>query len=74
MTRICSIFESIHRGEIDGDNKHKPTCVWGSAHFIEIEPIYGQRNIYITSLFDFLTLNGIKVFPCFTSDACTNLS
>jgi hypothetical protein len=65
-TRICFVFESIHRGEIDGDNKHMPICVQGSAHFIEIEPIYGQCNMYITSLFGFLTVNGIKVFPCFT--------
>jgi hypothetical protein len=31
-----------------------------------IETICGQRNTYITSLFDFVTVNGIKVFPCFT--------
>jgi hypothetical protein len=65
-TRIYSAFESTHRGEIDWDNKHGPTCVRGSAHSIGIEPIYGQRNTYIMSLFGFLTVNGIKVFPCFT--------
>jgi hypothetical protein len=54
------------RGEIDWDNKHGPTCVRGSAYSIGIEPIYGQRNTYITSLFGFLTVNGIKVFSCFT--------
>jgi hypothetical protein len=54
------------RGEIDWDNKHEPTCVRGSAHSIGIEPICGQRNTYITSLFGFLTVNDIKVFPCFT--------
>jgi hypothetical protein len=43
-----------------------PTCVWGSAHSIGIEPICGQRDTYITRLFGFLTVNGIKVFPCFT--------
>jgi hypothetical protein len=32
--------------EIDGDNEHGPTCVWGSDHSIGIEPIYGQRNMY----------------------------
>jgi hypothetical protein len=61
-------------GEIDWDNKHEPTCVRGSAHSIGIEPICGQRNTYITSLFDFLTVNGIKVFPCLPSDVCTILS
>jgi hypothetical protein len=67
MTRIYSVFESTHtRGEIDWDNKHGPTCVRGSAHSIRIEPICGQRNTYVTSLFGFLTVNGIKVFPCFT--------
>jgi hypothetical protein len=54
------------RGEIDWDNKHEPTCVRGSAQSIWIEPICGQRNTYITSLFGFLTVNSIKVFPCFT--------
>jgi hypothetical protein len=53
-------------GEIDWDNKHGPTCVRGSAHPKGIESICGQRNTYITSLFDFLTVNDIKVFPCFT--------
>jgi hypothetical protein len=38
----------------------------GSAHSIGIEPICGQHNTYITSLFDFLTVNAIKVFTCFT--------
>jgi hypothetical protein len=66
MTRIYSAFESTHWGEIDWDNKHGPTCVWGSSHSIGIEPICGQHNTYITSLFGFLTVNGIKVFPCFT--------
>jgi hypothetical protein len=42
-------------GEIDWDNKHGPTCVWGSAHFIGIVPICAQRNTYITRLFDFLS-------------------
>jgi hypothetical protein len=65
-TRIYSAFESTHRGEIDWDNKHGPTCVRGSAHSIGIEPTCGQRNTYITSLFGFITVNGIKVFPCFT--------
>jgi hypothetical protein len=65
-TRIYSSFERTHQGEIDWDNKHGPTCVWGSAHSIGIEPICGQRNTYITSFFGFLTVNGIKVFPCFT--------
>jgi hypothetical protein len=65
-TRIYSAFESTHRGEIDWDNKHGPTCVRGSAHSIGTEPICGQHNTYITSLFGFLTVNGIKVFPCFT--------
>jgi hypothetical protein len=66
-TRICSAFERTHRGrKIDWDNKHGPTCVRGSAHSIGIEPICGQRNTYITSLFGFLTVNDIKVFPCFT--------
>jgi hypothetical protein len=54
------------KGEIDWDNKHGPTCVRGSTHSIGIEPICGQRNMYITSLFGFLTVNGIKVFSCFT--------
>jgi hypothetical protein len=54
------------RGEIDWDNKHGSTCVRGSAHSIGIEPICGQHNTYITSLFGFLTVNGIKVFSCFT--------
>jgi hypothetical protein len=53
-------------GEIDWDNKHGPTCVRASAHSIGIEPICGQRNTYIKSLFGFLTVNDIKVFPCFT--------
>jgi hypothetical protein len=66
MTQIYSAFESTHQGEIDWDNKHGPTCVRGNAHSIGIEPICGQRNTYITSLFGFLTVNGIKVFPCFT--------
>jgi hypothetical protein len=52
-------------GDIDGDNKHGPTCVRGNNHSIGIEPIYGQRNTYITSLFSFLTVNDFKVFPCF---------
>jgi hypothetical protein len=38
----------------------------GIAHSIGIESICGQHNTYITSLFGFLTVNGIKVFPCFT--------
>jgi hypothetical protein len=66
MTRICSTFESTHQMEIDWDNKHRLTCVRGSAHSIGIEPICGQHNTYITSLYGFLTVNGIKVFPCFT--------
>jgi hypothetical protein len=65
-TRIYYAFESTHQGEIDWDNKHRPTCERGSAHSIGIEPICGQRNTYIMSLFGFLTVNGIKVFPCFT--------
>jgi hypothetical protein len=47
-------------------SKQISTYVQGSAHSIGIEPICGQRNTYITSLFGFLTVNGIKVFPCFT--------
>jgi hypothetical protein len=62
------------RGEIDWDNKHRPTCVRGSAHSIGIEPICGQRNTYISSLFCFLMVNGIKVFPCFTIGCVTILS
>jgi hypothetical protein len=65
-TWICLVFEEYTRGEIDWDNKHGPTCVWDNAHSIGIEPICGQRNTYITSLFGFLMVNGIKVFPCFT--------
>jgi hypothetical protein len=65
-TRICSAFESINRGEIDWDNKHCPTCVRGSAHSIGIQPTCGQCNTYIMSLFSFLMVNAIKVFPCFT--------
>jgi hypothetical protein len=60
-------------GEIDWDNKHGPTCVRGSAHSIEIEPICGQRNTYITSIFGFLMVNGIKVFPCFTTGCMHHL-
>jgi hypothetical protein len=58
-------------GEIDGDNEHGPTCVWGSGHSIGIEPICGHRNTNITSLFGFLMVNGIKVGPCFTI-GCVN--
>jgi hypothetical protein len=43
----------------------------GQRSFHRIEPICGQCNTYITSLFGFLTMNGTKVFP---SDACTILS
>jgi hypothetical protein len=65
-TQIYSAFESTCRGEIDWDNKHGPTCVRGNAHSIGIESIFGQRNTYIASLFGFLTVNDIKVFPCLT--------
>jgi hypothetical protein len=37
----------------------------GSHKFIGNEPIYGQHNTYIMSLFGFLLVNGIKVGPCF---------
>jgi hypothetical protein len=47
--------------------------VYGAAHSIGIEPICGQCNMYITSLFDFLTMNGIKVFPCFTIECMHHL-
>jgi hypothetical protein len=53
-------------GQIEGDNEHRPTCVWDSHQSIEIELICGQRNTYIMSLFGFLMLNGIKVSPYFT--------
>jgi hypothetical protein len=53
-------------GEIEGDNKHEPTCVWGSHQSIRIEPICCQRNTYITSLICFLMINAIKAGPCFT--------
>jgi hypothetical protein len=65
-TRICSIFESIRWGHIEGDNEHDPTCVWDIHQSIGVEPIYGQCNTYITSLYDLLRANGIKVGPCFT--------
>jgi hypothetical protein len=52
--------------EIDGDDEHGPTCVWGSGHSIGIESICGHRNTYIMSLFSFIMVNGIKVSSCFT--------
>jgi hypothetical protein len=74
MTQICSVFGSIRQGKIGGDNEHAPTCLSGSGHSIGIEPICGKHNTYITSLFGFLMVNGIKVGPCFTIDVCTILS
>jgi hypothetical protein len=53
-------------GHIEGDNEHKPTCVWDNHQSIRIEPICGQHNTYIMSIFDFLMVNGIKVGTCFT--------
>jgi hypothetical protein len=54
------------RREIEGDNEHGPTSVWGHQHSIRIEPICYQRNMYITSLFSFVMMNAIKAGPCFT--------
>jgi hypothetical protein len=72
-TRICYVFESIRwGGQIEGDNEHGPTCVWGIHQSIGIEPICGQHNTYITSLFGFLTVNGIKVGPCITIECKYN--
>jgi hypothetical protein len=59
-------LKAYARGEIEGDNEHGPTCVWGSHQSIRIEPIYCQRNTYITSLICFLMMNTIKVGSCFT--------
>ena len=53
-------------GEIEGDNEHGPTCVWGSHHSIRIEPVCCQRNTYIMSLSSFFMIYVIEVFPCFT--------
>jgi hypothetical protein len=52
--------------EIEGDNEHRPTCVWGSHHSLRIEPICCQRDTYISSLFSFLMMNVIKAGPCIT--------
>ena len=43
-------------------------CRWAVCHYdtIWIEPICCQHNMYIMSLFGFLMVNDIKVFPCFT--------
>jgi hypothetical protein len=41
------------RGEIEGDNKHGPTCVRGGHLAIWIEPICCQSDTYITSLIGF---------------------
>jgi len=49
------------RGEIQGDNKHGPTCVWGRQLSIRIEPICCQRDTYITSLSSFVRMFVIKV-------------
>ena len=48
-------------GEIQGDEKHGPTCVWCSHHAIWIEPICCQRDTYITSLSSFVRMFVIKV-------------
>jgi hypothetical protein len=52
--------------DIEGDNEHKPTYVWGIHQSIRIEPICGHRNMYITSLFNFHMVNDIKLGPWFT--------
>jgi hypothetical protein len=67
-------LQAYTKGEIDGDNKNGPTCVQGNAHFVGIEPICAQRNTYITSLFNFLTVNASKCFHASPSVACTILS
>jgi hypothetical protein len=46
---------------------------WGSGHSVGIEPIWGQHNTYITSLFGFLMVNDIKVGPCFTIECVHHL-
>jgi hypothetical protein len=43
-------LEGDARWEIEGDNEHGPTSVWGSHHSIRIEPICCKHNTYITSL------------------------
>ena len=54
------------RGEIEGDNKHRPTSVWGSRHSMRIEPNCCQCNTYITRLPSFLTMMPVKILPCFS--------
>jgi hypothetical protein len=34
-------LKAYAEGEIDGDNKHMPTCVRGNSHSLGIEPIGG---------------------------------
>ena len=46
---VLSLKEDARR-EIERDNEHEPTSVWGGRHSIRIEPIYCQRNTYIMSL------------------------
>jgi hypothetical protein len=47
---VLSLEDDAGKGEIEGDNEHGPTSVWGGHHSIRIEPICCQRNTYITSL------------------------
>jgi hypothetical protein len=56
-----------HAGrEIEEDNKHGPTSVWGRHQSIGIEPICCQHDMHITSLIYFDTMFVIKALPCFT--------
>jgi hypothetical protein len=73
-TRICSVFESIRRGQIEGDNELMPTCVWCSHQSIGIEPIYGQCNTYITSPMTFSWRMTSKWVHASPSNVCTILS
>jgi hypothetical protein len=52
--------------EIEGDNKNRLACVWGSHHSIRIEPICCQHDTYITGLSCFVTMFVIEVRPCFS--------
>ena len=54
-------FKGDTGGEIEGDNEHGPTCVWGSHHSIRIEPIRCQRDTHITSLSCFVRMFVTKV-------------
>ena len=63
---VMSLKGDTGGGEIKGDNKDGPTCVWGSHYSIRIEPIYCQRDMYITSLIYFVTMFVIKADPSFT--------